>query len=74
MSQGFEAAPPPHPNPPIQSKASKMKQIYTNSDYLCPVYARYEREKTELYGGWIIVTVVAISAAATLITIRFDFI
>lgn len=35
---------------------------------------RYEREKKELYGGWIIVTVVVISAAATLITIRFDFI
>lgn len=30
--------------------------------------------KKELYGGWIIVTVVVISAAATVITIRFDFI
>ena len=27
-----------------------------------------------IYGGWIILTVAVISAAATVITIRFDFI
>lgn len=70
---------PPHPTPtnlPIQSTAGKMKQINTNSDYLRPVYTTWRKRgwKKELYGGWIIVTVVVISAAATVITIRFDFI
>lgn len=53
------------------NKYTLIQIIYVQ---FAPRDTRCEREKKELYGGWIIVTVVVISAAATLITIRFDFI
>lgn len=75
----MNAPPPTDLSNTFQSKADR--QINTNLYYLRPVstprsqvWAGGQKRAGGLYSGGIIVPVVVISAAATVITIRFDFI
>lgn len=81
--QGFQTTPPSFPHHPLDLSFHSNLKAVDKSALICIIYvqglsqeARYELKEglCWLYIGGIIVAVVVISAAATVITIRFDFI